>query len=78
MSRVTIDAALLSKLANVLQTVELCDESGRVVGRFTPVIDKARHPGMEPQISEEEIERRMKIGGGRPLREILADWEKRK
>ena len=37
MSKITIDAALAQHLAELHQSVELCDPSGIVVGRFTPV-----------------------------------------
>jgi hypothetical protein len=77
MTRIILNGDALAKLAAAKQTVELCDETGRAIGRFTPTF-LAPPPGTEPQISEEEIERRSKLGGGRPLREILADWEKRK
>ena len=32
---------------------------------------------MEPQVSEEELDRRQREGGGRTLDEIMADLEKR-
>ena len=75
MSRIVVDAALLSKLRNVFQPVELCDETGRIIGLFTPTVILPPS-ALEPRISKEEIERRSKLGGGRPLREILADLER--
>jgi hypothetical protein len=36
MSKLTIDHALLLKLKGVMNRTELCDESGRIVGVFTP------------------------------------------
>ena len=36
MGRITLDAALLSKLTSLKETTELCDPSGEVVGRFIP------------------------------------------
>jgi len=76
MSRIVIDAAMLSKLANIKETVELCDESGRAIGRFTPTF-RSPPSALEPQISEEELRRREREGGGRKLAEIMADLEKR-
>ena len=49
MTRVIVDETLRSKLHNLSEVLELCDESGRVVARVTPV---------EPQLSEEELQRR--------------------
>jgi hypothetical protein len=76
MSRITIDASLPDKLLALTHPVELCDARGQVVGRFTPVL-AGRFEGVEPQISEEEIQRRKQEGGGRKLAEIMADLEKR-
>ena len=59
MTRVLLDAALRSKLHNLAEPVELCDESGRVVGRVIPVPETAEEGPFEPQISEEEIKRRI-------------------
>jgi len=50
MTRVVLDAALRSKLHNLTQPLEFRDESGRVLGRFMPIV--------EPQLSEEELQRR--------------------
>ena len=75
MNRIVIDSALRSKLDNLPAAVELCDETGRVVGRFTPVPDSARYSPLEPQVSEEELQRRVDAGGGRTLAEIFTDWK---
>jgi hypothetical protein len=49
MKRVVIDTATLAKLSDLFKTVELCDESGRPIGRFRPAI--LDDPAMQPQIS---------------------------
>jgi hypothetical protein len=77
MTRVIVDEALRKKLHDLKETLELCDDAGHVLGRVTPVFDPALYEGLEPDISDEEIERRMREGGGRTLAEILADLEKR-
>jgi hypothetical protein len=74
MTRIVIDAATRSKLGNLAEAVQFTDESGRVLGNFTPWPDG---PKREPQISEEEIQRRFREGGGRSLAEILGDLDKR-
>ena len=73
MSRITLDDATLAKLTDRMYPVEVCDSAGNVRGRFIPEPD----PAMQPQISDEEIARRIKEGGGRPLADIIADLEKR-
>ncbi|HEX7449036.1 MAG TPA: hypothetical protein VF306_15895 [Pirellulales bacterium] len=75
MTRVVVDASLLAKLANLYQTVELCDAAGRSIGQFRPAI--LDDPALLPKISEEEMDRRVAAGGGRSLAEILTDLEKR-
>jgi hypothetical protein len=50
MAKLTLDAALLSKLISLTHPVELCDDSGRLVGQFIPAL-------VEPQLTEEELER---------------------
>ena len=74
MTAIVVDAALRSRLGNLKQAVQFTDESGRLLGHFVPLSVTGPR---EPQISDEEIERRLRQGGGRPLREILADLEKR-
>jgi hypothetical protein len=58
MSRIIVDAALREKLSGLTEVVELCDESGRVLGRFLPKLDRAHYENLEPQISKEELQRR--------------------
>lgn len=77
MNRVVVDPATLARLQHARQTLELCDDSGRVVGRFVPTVDHSECAELEPRVSEEELDRRERAGGGRPLANILADLEKR-
>jgi hypothetical protein len=77
MNQVVIDPVTLAKLRDAWQTVELCDKDGQVVGRFVPIVDRSKCADLEPQISEEELDRREQAGGGRPLADILKDLEKR-
>lgn len=74
MTTLVIDAAFRSKLGNLAEAVQFKDEAGRVLGHFLPLLDGAHR---KPQIGEEEIERRLRDGGGRPLAEIMSDLEKR-
>ena len=57
MTRITLDDVLRSKLGNLGQTKELCDESGRVIARIVPKVDLSEYD-LEPQISREELLRR--------------------
>jgi hypothetical protein len=57
MTKVILDETLRSKLHNLAEPLELCDESGRVVGRVFPTIDLSQYEPWEPPISEEELRR---------------------
>ncbi len=57
MTRVIVDEVLRSRLHNLTQPLELCDESGRVVGRVFPAEDVSDYDLCQPPISDEETER---------------------
>jgi len=77
MTRVVLDANLREKLGNLAQPLELCDESGRVLGRVFPTPDPARLEPREPQVSEEELDRREQANEKRyTTAEVLAYLEK--
>jgi hypothetical protein len=76
MTQVVVDGALLSKLQELAEPVELCDKAGRVLGRFLPVIDPSQYEGLEPQISKEELQRRKQSKGKTyTTAEVLAHLE---
>jgi hypothetical protein len=75
MTKLIVEAPFLDKLQNLTQPVELCDGSGRVLGRFTPVGDAANTGRPEPQLSEEELQRREQ-GPDYSTEEVLAHLEK--
>lgn len=72
MTKVIVDSATRDQLMHVQKPLELCDDAGRVLGHFIPAPD-ASQIGTGPQVSEEELDRRERAGGGRQLAEILAD-----
>jgi hypothetical protein len=77
MTRITLDAELQRKLLDLTQPLELCDESGHVLARVLPVMDPALYEGLEPQISEEELQRRWQSKGKTyTTAEVLAHLEK--
>jgi hypothetical protein len=77
MSRLIVDLEMKAKLHNVKDVLEICDDSGHVLGHFIPFVDPRSIKNMEPKISEEEVQRRTRRGGGRELTAILSDLEKR-
>ena len=77
MSQIILDAGVASKLTDIIHSVELCDPSGRVLGRFVPLIDLAEWEPLSPDISEEELDRREKSNEKRyTTAEVLAHLEK--
>jgi hypothetical protein len=77
MTQVMMDEILRSKLHNLSQPLELCDESGRVVGRVFPAPDLSQYEPLEPQVSEEELNRREQANEKRyTTAEVLAHLEK--
>ena len=77
MTRITVDPKMGTQLRQQHEQVEVCDETGRVLGVFLPFVDTSLYEGADPEISAEEIRRRIAEGGGRPLVDILADLERR-
>lgn len=77
MTQIILDASATSKLHDLTQSVELCDPSGRVLGRFIPLIDMSEWEPISPDISEEELDRRAKSNQKRyTTAEVLARLEK--
>ena len=89
MTRLVVDDALRTKLCDLTQPLELCDNSGQVLGHFLPGVvelyDKTGHvlgcflpyEGREPQISPEELQRRKQNKGKTyTTAEVLAHLEK--
>ena len=76
MTKVTIDTATWEKLVGIRETTDLCDEKGRIVGRFQPGPPRDANGNIIIPLSEEEIEEASKQTGGRPLKDILNDLSK--
>ena len=77
MTSITVDQDTQAKLDKVEHAVELRDATGRLLGYFAPAVDPSEYADIDVGVSEEELDRRSKAGGGRTLREILADLERR-
>jgi len=78
MNKVMLDETLRSKLGNLSQESQICDEEGQVVGLYVPMPehDPELHRWAEAQISDEELERRAQEPGGRSTAEVLKRLEK--
>lgn len=74
MTRLVLDPATVAQICSSRQPIEVCDNTGTVVGVLVPAAVRSI---LEPQVSEDELQRREHQRGGRPLADILADLEKR-
>jgi hypothetical protein len=70
MTQIMIDAHMRSKLLSPSTPLELVDETGRVLGVFTPGTSR------EPQISEDELDRREQETESFTTAEVIAHLEK--
>ena len=76
MIKVTVDDLLRTRLHNLTEPLELCDEAGRVLGRFVPLIDPSEWEPVSPAASEAELDRREQANEKRyTTAEVLAYLE---
>jgi hypothetical protein len=69
MTKVLVDAATRAKFNNLEGMLEVCDEDGKTLGVFHPVMESK--PSARSPFSREELELRRKERTGKPLSEIL-------
>jgi hypothetical protein len=72
MTRVIVDASLWSKLHELREPLELCDQDGRVLARVTPLVDLSDFEPCEPPIDEEELQRRERSDRWHTTDQVLA------
>jgi hypothetical protein len=77
MDRIIVDESFTNQLPEAQAPCLVFDSSGRRLGCFTPEVDPAWYEDVMPSVSEEELTRRERAGGGRSLSEILADLKRR-
>ncbi|MFO0808333.1 MAG: hypothetical protein U0746_06895 [Gemmataceae bacterium] len=65
MDRIVLDDALIERIRASMQTVDVYDSKGNIVGLYTPKIDRSLIAELGPGISDEEIQRRIDLKGPR-------------
>ncbi len=76
MTPVVIDAAMMNKLHQLSQPLELRDASGRVLARVFPAPNLSDYEPLVPQVSEDELDRREQANEKRyTTSEVLAHLE---
>jgi hypothetical protein len=77
MTQIMLDATTATQLQQLGQPADLCDPSGRVVGRFVPpLIDLSKWEPITPDVSEEELDRREQSKEWYTTDEVLTHLEK--
>lgn len=71
MTRITIEDTFSRELEDVTSAVELCNRSGRVIGRFVPSTEPGSVDPSEPQVSEKELDRRQNSSEWRTTADVL-------
>ena len=72
MTRIALPDDAISKLRAATDSVEICTNSGDVVGTYWPKQDLSEYD-LECPTSPEELSRRSREESGRPLADILRD-----
>jgi len=77
MTQVLVNETLRRLLHNLSQPLELCDESGRVVGRVFPTLELSQYEPWVPPFDEDDLRRQEQAGEKRyTTAEVLAHLEK--
>ena len=74
MTQIILDASVATKLQNLQQPVELCAPSGRVLGRFVPLVDFSQWEPLTPEASAEELRRREQANEKRYTTDEVLDY----
>ena len=73
MTRIVLDDIMLEKLNYLTEPLELCDESGHVLGSLLPAPKSVQVEQTGPRISMEELQRRrLAKNNTRSTEEVLA------
>jgi hypothetical protein len=76
MTKLVVDANLRGQLRDFREALELCDETGRVLGRLIPATDPSQWEPLTPEASDEELDRRDQEEESYSTAEVLAQLEK--
>ena len=74
MNRVIVDTVVRARLDNLNSAMELCDESGAILGYFVPASDQKRalYKWVQESVTDEELHQAFKESGEYTLKEVLA------
>jgi hypothetical protein len=74
-----VDSDTSAKLSAFFVPIELCDDSGRILGYFQPILPQSESQRLlaDCPFSETELRRRQQVRTGRPLADIFEDLRSR-
>lgn len=78
MNKVLLNAETAAKLSGLTVPLDLCDEQGQILGHFVPYPAPVVPADLVLDISPAELRHRAENFQGRPLSDLLGQWEKRK
>jgi hypothetical protein len=79
MTRVTVDANVQKLFLNFTKPLDLCDESGLVLGKLIPVVsdtDADNWIDLTPELTDEELEQEIDSGESYSTEELIAEIKK--
>lgn len=79
MTRITVDANVQKLFLNFTKPLELCNESGLVLGKLIPVAsasDAEDWIDLTPDLTDEELEQEIDSGNSCSTEEIIAEIKK--
>lgn len=76
MDHIVVDDSFTRQLPGAEAPMVVFDATGKRLGYFTPEINPALYQGVNSSVSDDELLRRERAGGGRSLQEILNDFHK--
>jgi hypothetical protein len=79
MTRVTVDKEMRKVLLNFTKPLELCDESGSILGKLIPAkpdITEDDWIDLTPELTDEELEKEIDSGEGYSTQELIAEIKK--
>jgi hypothetical protein len=76
MQKLIVDPSTVVKLTALREPYEVCDESGKLVGRFFPAADASLYNEIDLEINEEELDRRSKETEVYTTAEVIAHLER--
>ena len=71
MERLVLPGDTLEKLHNLDRYFQVCDQTGRVLGYFTPAADQP----LKSPLSDAELQRRIEEPQRLTTQEVLTHWE---